>query len=556
MINNQFRYVAKRQPSNVSQLVSQPFQQLAEDIKAQAVADAAARKEAMKARNSQYAKLYNVSGSGFNGWAEPHIEEYESQFKQSLEAVKSATTQEEANQALAAEILRLERFYSSFDNHSRLMVSQNSAHDEYIEWMTGTKKWGVDGTTPITSSEDLANRENIYENTTINVVKENIGGRLVSIGDYVSPSGKTKEQELRERFSGYNIVEGRSPEGFKTLMPVLDGSPVLEKPMVVGGPMYLHPDLGNRQYFSPESVPNFIAPIDFRGITSVQKSIDELQKRVDTDNSSDRLTVDQANQILRNDLVTLYNSNDSFRASGEQMYKEEYGVAFSPSDFEPDPETGRSIAEVEGRKSPKDLYMDKVMAGVGFKRNLPQSSSSGTAYNQYQETKARASTRSGLPSDLSPYSKTGNMSYAGKMLYADNLDLMDELSNQTYVDIQIPGEDLRGEDGQVYSSVIAYPDALDGRGVIAIRLRDDVTAGSPSTMGSAIPEKDRYSTAQMFNLSFDKQPKPRYKFIIMQNEDGSMTTEYERLNGDFAKRFDRDPAITKYPVETIIDSKY
>lgn len=553
MIGTQYRYTPKWEPSKAGEAISQPFQQLAGDVRTQQAERAKARKAAMDARNKQYASLFRVA-KGYDGWTDQTIKEYQRQVKQSIDKIKEAADQQSANQITANEILRLEALYSRGDLNARPMVGVNSDFDKYVGILEGTTDWRVKGTRPVVSQQDLDKKMYTFENSTINLRDEMIGGHVQAVGDYVSPKGRLIREEVEEnlRSQGIEFTEFTGEDGVTYIAP----ADRTLKPKAVAGPMFLNPSFGNPQFFSPESVPLRISPTEFGNLSAVNNVFSKVNQRYKDETNP--ISYDEAVSRSRDSIETLFDNDEDgvHIMSAMDLYENTYGVKFDPSDFIPN-EKGESTASAAGRKNPKDLYIDKVMTIAPFSKQVDKGAGAGrgTTYDQYQQTKARSTVREGLPSDLAPYSRAGELSYAGERLYSENLDMMEELANDKYLEISIPGEDLRAEDGKIYSSVIAYPDAMDGRGVIAIRLRDDVTQGKTNVMGANIPVENRYDE-DIFGMAFDKQPMPRYKFIIMQNEDGSMTSEYERLNVDFAKRFDRDPAMPKLPVEAIIDSKY
>jgi len=282
MIGTKYRFTPKYTPNNVQEAIAGPLKELAGDIKAQDAANAAARKAAMAKRNQQYNKLYSVAGKGFEGWSKQHIDEFENQFNQSLEMAMNAPDDYSANAITAREALRLGRLHSAGEDHARLMVSQNSAHDQYIQWHEGSKPWAVDGETPLTSDFDLQKKEYNWDNSTINIRKENVGGYDTSVGDYVSPRGVTYREEVEKMFTdnGIEFREYRDTDGVTYIAPV---NPELGKEVAVSGPMMLHPGLGNRLFFHPESVKNTVTYTDFAAIKSLQTAVDEIQKLYTSD---------------------------------------------------------------------------------------------------------------------------------------------------------------------------------------------------------------------------------------------------------------------------------
>ena len=258
MIGTEFRYTPEYKSSDLSQRVSAPFQQLSASMrqqqeaqrKAQAAADAAASKERLAERNRQYSKLYGVATKGFDGWSEQTIREYERQVDQSMKKVLSAPDQDSANQITTQEALRLLRLHGQGDKHAKLYTGQNSAHDQYVQWDAGAIPWKVDGMEPITSGEDLVERENRWENATINLRTEDVNGYQTSVGDYVAPNGMLIKDEAEQMFQSQGIhydIQTDPGTGMVSIVPQAEGM----EPIVIGGPLMQHPNLGSRQWFMP-----------------------------------------------------------------------------------------------------------------------------------------------------------------------------------------------------------------------------------------------------------------------------------------------------------------
>ena len=530
MIGNQYRFTPKYTPNNVQEAVAAPFKELAADIRAQDAANAKARKDALAKRNQQYNKLYSVAGKGFEGWAKQHIDEYENQFKQSLNMEMEAPTQAAANQILANELLRLERNHSAFSNHARLMVSQNSAHDQYIGWHDGTRPWAVSGTTPMTSDSDLARRENNWENSTANVRTENIGGYEVSVGDYMSPRGQLYREEVEQMFqaNGVEYTEETASDGVTYIRPV---NAEQGKPIAVAGPMLLHPGLGNRQFFTPESVSNTVTYTEFAGMSDFQRAIDELQKLYKSD--VNRITFEESNTRARAAATTLFNSQPVFQDSAINFYKETYGDDYREEDFVPDPETGVSVAQAQGRKTPKELYLDGVMSIVGFDKQVSQSGSGTRKLRWGDVDKAN---KTGIPDNIT-YEE--NESYKLNTYSSEDKAVIESLNNEPRIDLTVPEEINLQFSGEKVNTIRMYPDA----GYMLIERVGVDTEGVPKA-GFTLEEDgaDLYdrSSAGLWDFGgWDKKPESKYFVIPIFGSDSDYSDEFKAIEANIVSEYIR-----------------
>jgi hypothetical protein len=420
MINSEFNYVPEWKPNNVKELIAGQFNELAKNITAQSAAAAEARKAAQAARNKQLSKLYGVSSGGFEGWSTEHIDEYESQFMQALNNVQNAPDQASADRLLAESVLHLERLHGAGNQHADLYTGQNSAHDQYVQWGLGAIPWRVDGQTPITSDEDLLAREERWGNTITNQRKVQVGGYLTTVGDYITPQGQTIRDQTMSKLdeAGIPYTEQTDAQGFTYLVPG-DAS---MKPIPIAGPLMQHPDIGNRAYFTPDSTPNLTTyvdfantqsfrnavGVDFANTQSFRNAVGQIEANYDSDAGPLRGKLDAANAQIRRAAVTMFNSSPVFMSSAMKYFEEVYGVPFQESMFVPDEQTQQSLADVEGYKMPKDLFIDGdknkgaggVMDVVGLKRNIPTSGGGSRTQPKFVWSNARKDDRYDKPSSL------------------------------------------------------------------------------------------------------------------------------------------------------------
>jgi len=535
MIGKTYRFTPKYTPNNVQEAISTPFKELAADMRAQDAANAKARQQALQKRNQQYNKLYGVAGKGFEGWSKQHIDEYENQFQQSLNNVMNAPNQAAANQMLANELLRLERVHAAGEGHARLRTGQNSAHDQYVGWNQGSLPWRIDGETPITSDADLARRENNWENSTVNVRTENVGGYDVSVGDYMSPRGRLYKEEVEEMFqsNGIEYTEEVGGDGITYIRPV---NAELGKPVAVSGPMMLHPGLGNRLYFTPESVSNTVTYTEFAGNRDFQTAIGELQKLYKSD--VNRISFEEANSRARAAATALFNSSPVFQSSAIKYYEETYGDQYRPEDFVPDPDPearGMSPAASQGRKTPKQLYLDGVMSIVGFDKQVSQSGS-GTRKLRWQDIDK--ANKTGIPDNIT-YEDT--QSYKLNTYSSEDRAIIESLNNEPRIDLTVPEEINLQFSGEKVNTIRMYPDA----GYMLIERVNADTEGKPMQGFTNNPDEDgpdlydRGVNGLWEFGGWEKQPEPKYFVIPIIGSDGEYSDPFKQIEQNIVSEYIR-----------------
>ena len=544
MIGKTYRFTPKYTANNVQELISAPFKELAADMRAQDAANAKARQDALTKRNQQYNKLYGVAGKGFEGWSKQHIDEYENQFQQSLNNVMNAPNQAVANQMLAHELLRLERVHAAGEGHARLRTGQNSAHDQYVGWNQGSLPWRVDGETPLTSDADLARRENNWENSTVNVRTENVGGYDVSVGDYMSPRGRLYREEVEQMFqsNGIEYAEEVGSDGITYIRPV---NAEQGKPVAVSGPMMLHPGLGNRLYFTPESVSNTVTYTEFAGNRDFQTALGELQKLYKSD--VNRITFEEANSRARAAATTLFNSSPVFQSSAVNFYKETYGDDYRQEDFVPDPETGISVAQAQGRKTPKELYLDGVMSLVGFDKQVSQSGS-GTRKLQWADVDKAAKT--GIPENIT-YEE--NQSYKLNTYSPEDRAIIESLDNESRIDLTVPEEISLQYSGEKVNTIRMYPDA----GYMLIERVGADTTGE--TMGGFTLEEDgpdlydRKPGGLWDFGGWKRRPESKYFVVPIIGSDMDYSDEFKAIEENIKSEYIRsgDLDVNSKPLRNI-----
>ena len=527
MIGTEFRYTPEYKSSDLSQRVSAPFQQLSASMrqqqeaqrKAQTEAAAAARKERLAERNRQYSKLYGVAGKGFDGWSEQTIKEYEKQFMQSMDKVMNATTQEKAKEMMAAEILRLERLHSVGSRHAKLYTGQNSAHDQYVQWDAGAIPWRVDGMEPITSPEDLAERENRWENSTVNLRTENVGGYETSVGDYVAPNGMLIKDEAEQMFQSQGIPYDIQTDPNTGMVSIVPQSEEM-KPIVIGGPLMQHPNLGSRQWFMPESRSIAMPFAEFAANPGLRKNVQDIEANYNSDESP--ITREEAMATARGAAMTIYMNNSRAQAGAAQLYQETYGVPFNENDFIVNPNTGQSTAQAEGRaKRPDELYMDKVMPILGsFEKRENKSTTSPTRRAQMTEWQNTSKDNiTGLPSEIRYEDIPSKFAVFGK-----DEEIVRSLQGEDAVDITIPeGKSMKFEN-ELVNHIVMYPDA----NVVLVR-RVNADPGTPRSDFFSIDDPQLYeSLAAGDTYQWSKLPEAPYFVVKIKERDENNKLVYSQ----------------------------
>lgn len=554
MIGTEFRYTPEYKSSDLSQRVSAPFQQLSASMrqqqeaqrKAQAAADAAARKERLAERNRQYSKLYGVATKGFDGWSEQTIREYERQVDQSMKKVLSAPDQDSANQITTQEALRLLRLHGQGDKHAKLYTGQNSAHDQYVQWDAGAIPWKVDGMEPITSGEDLVERENRWENATINLRTEDVNGYQTSVGDYVAPNGMLIKDEAEQMFQSQGIpydIQTDPGTGMVSIVPQAEGM----EPIVIGGPLMQHPNLGSRQWFMPESQSIAMPFAEFAANTGLRKNVQDIEANYNSDESP--ITREEAMATARGAAMTIFMNDPRAQAGAAQLYQETYGVPFNENDFVPNPATGQSRAQAEGRaKRPEELYLDKVMPILGsFEKRENKSTTSPTRRAQMTEWQNTSKQPiSGLPSDIRYEDIPAKFA-----VFKEDAELLRSLEGEDGVDVAIPEGKTMKFENELVNHVVMYPDA----NVVLVR-KVNADPGTPRSDFFSIDDPQLYeSLAAGDTYQWKKVPEKPYFVLKIKEKDAQgnrvYTQEFRTLESNLKDEYKASLEPTGTPLKDI-----
>ena len=528
MINNNSRFVPKYTPNSVKELVAAPFKEMAAGMQQIAAAQAQRDQALMKERQGQLNRLYKVADGKREGWSMQHNKEFDSQFQQSEARILNAPTQEMSDRILREEVNRMYRIYGSFDYHARVRTGRNSGRDEYSELLEGEKKWGGKGS-PVLSLDDLRSRDQNWENSTVNIRTENINGYQTAVGDYIDPKGRNVREFTASRFEqeGVPYTEQTDSDGLTYLVPT--NNP--DARVAVSGPEYFHPFLGDRSYYLPDTVPNLVTPLEFADLSSFRNLESSLNRQVNSD-AANKITPAQASQSMLTAMTTAYNSQSEFEESAMALYEQEYGEEYDPKDFEPDPETGQSVAEVEGRKTPKDLFLEKALeARSGFNLTIPKASS-GTNNNMlFANVEKRGAT--GLPDNVNfPAEESARYN-----LYGDQADTLRGLAGEERIDMIFPEEINLQFNGEKVNTVRMFADA----GIVLVERvnADDV--------GEAVPGLDLDDPDQLDELYGDlfnvglwvKKPEAKYFIVPIFGSDQQYSDGFRALEENIVSEYKR-----------------
>ena len=538
MIGTEFRYTPEYKPSDLAENVAAPFQQLSASIrqqqeaqrKAQSEAAAAARKEQLAERNRQYSKLYGVATKGFEGWSEPMIKEYQSQVDQSMKRVFSATDQESANQLTTQEALRLLRLHGQGEKHARLFTGQNNAHDQYVQWHTGAIPWKTEGMEAITSDEDLAQRTSRWENMTVNLRSENIGGYDTKVGDYVAPNGILIKDEAEKMFQSNGIPYEMQTDENTGITSIVPQGPQAEgmEPFKVSGPLMLHPNIGSRDLFMPESRSIAMPFAEFAANPGLRKNVQDIEANYNSDESP--ITREEAMATARGAAMTIYMNDPRAQAGAAQLYQETYGVPFNENDFVINPSTGQSKAQAETRaKRPEELYMDKVMPILGSFQKKEKSTGSSSITSRKNETlwaDVDKSVKTGLPSDIN-YSEEES---AKLSVYGNDRDTLESLSESESIELIVPEEIGLQFEGEKVNVIRMY---RDDNVLLVAKVGAD-TEGK--MIGGLSPDNMEYYRSPQF---WDKYPESKYFVVPIFGEDGDYSTQFKALENNIKEEYKR-----------------
>ena len=528
MINNNSRFVPKYTPNSVKELVAAPFKEMAAGMQQMAAAQAQRDQALMKERQGQLNRLYKVADGKREGWSMQHNKEFDSQFQQSLGRVRNAPTQEMSDRLMREEVNRINRIYGTFDYHARVRTGRNSGRDEYTEYMEGERKWGGTGS-PVLSLEDLRSRDQNWENSTVNIRTEDVNGYQTAVGDYVDPKGRSVREFTANRFMQEEVpyTEQTDSDGVTYLVP--QNNP--DAKVAVSGPEYFHPFLGDRSYYLPDSVPNLVTPLDFADLSAFRNLESSLNRQVNSD-AANKITPDQASQSMLTSMTTAYNSKAEFEQSAIALYEQEYGDEYDPKDFEPDQQTGQSLAEVEGRQSPKDLFLEKALeARSGFNLSIPKASSGTNNNLLFANVEKRGA--AGLPDNVN-FTPEEQARYS---LYGEDADKLKSLAGEERIDMVFPEEINLQFNGEKVNTVRMFADA-------GIMLVERVNADD---VGQAVPGLDLNDTEDLDDLYGDlfnvglwvKKPEAKYFIVPIFGRDNKYSDGFRALEENIVNEYKR-----------------
>ena len=526
MINNNSRFVPKYTPNSVKELVAAPFKEMAAGMQRIAAAQAQRDQSLMEERQGQLNRLYKVADGKRTGWSMQHNKEFDSQFQQSEARVLNAPTQEMSDRILREEVNRISRIYDSFDYHARVRTGRNSQRDEYSELLEGEKKWGGKGS-PVLSLDDLRSKDQNWENSTVNIRTEDINGYQTAVGDYIDPKGRNAREFTASRFEqeGVPYTEQTDSDGVTYLVPT--NNP--DARVAVSGPEYFHPFLGDRSYYLPDTVPNLVTPLEFADLSAFRNLESSLNRQVNSD-AANKITPAQASQSMLTAMTTAYNSKPEFEQSAMALYEQEYGEQYDPKDFEPDAQTGQTLAEVEGRKTPKNLFLEKALeARSGFNVTIPKASSGTNNTLLFANVEKRGAT--GLPDNIN-FSAEESARYN---VYGDKADTLRGLAGQERIDMTFPEEINLQFNAEKINTVRMFADA----GIVLVERVNADDVGQPFP-GFDLNDTDDLNDlyGDLFNTGgWETKPEAKYFIVPIFGSDRQYSDPFIALEENIVKEY-------------------
>jgi|TARA_R100000030_G_scaffold21843_1_gene15707 hypothetical protein len=526
MINNNSRFVPKYTPNSVKELVAAPFKEMAAGMQRIAAAQAQRDQSLMEERQGQLNRLYKVADGKRTGWSMQHNKEFDSQFQQSEARVLNAPTQEMSDRILREEVNRISRIYDSFDYHARVRTGRNSQRDEYSELLEGEKKWGGKGS-PVLSLDDLRSKDQNWENSTVNIRTEDINGYQTAVGDYIDPKGRNAREFTASRFEqeGVPYTEQTDSDGVTYLVPT--NNP--DARVAVSGPEYFHPFLGDRSYYLPDTVPNLVTPLEFADLSAFRNLESSLNRQVNSD-AANKITPAQASQSMLTAMTTAYNSKPEFEQSAMALYEQEYGEQYDPKDFEPDAQTGQTLAEVEGRKTPKNLFLEKALeARSGFNVTIPKASSGTNNTLLFANVEKRGAT--GLPDNIN-FSAEESARYN---VYGDKADTLRGLAGQERIDMTFPEEINLQFNAEKINTVRMFADA----GIVLVERVNADDVGQPFP-GFDLNDTDDLNDlyGDLFNTGgWETKPEAKYFIVPIFGSDRQYSDPFIALEENIVREY-------------------
>ncbi len=526
MINNNSRFVPKYTPNSVKELVAAPFKEMAAGMQQIAAAQAKRDQALITERQGQLNKLHKVADGKREGWSMQHNKEFDSQYNQAVEKLMDTPTQEMSNRLTRQEALRLGRMYDAFDYHARVRTGRSSGRDEYTEYMEGERKWNGTGS-PVLSLEDLRSRDQNWENSTVNIRTENVNGYQTAVGDYVDPKGRSVREFTANRFMQEEVpyTEQTDKDGVTYLVP--QNNP--DAKVAVSGPEYFHPFLGDNTYYLPDSVPNLVTPLDFADLSAFRNLESSLNRQVNSD-AANKITPDQASQSMLTSMTTAYNSKAEFEQSAIALYEQEYGDEYDPKDFEPDQQTGQSLAEVEGRQSPKDLFLEKALeARSGFNLTIPKASSGTNNTLLFANVEKRGAT--GLPDNVN-FSAEESARYN---VYGEKAETLRGLAGEERIDMVFPEEINLQFNGEKVNTVRMFADA----GIILVERVNADDVGQPFPGLTLENNLDELYGDLLPTGGWEKKPEAKYFIVPIFGSDSQYSDGLRALEENIVSEYKR-----------------
>jgi len=542
MAEFEYQYVAKRPEQKSFYEMLQGTTEKLDAARAQMAKDNAARnKKLADDRNKQLGQLANMK-TDFTGWSNQQVDEYQKAWAFLYNKAKFHDKPEEFI-PMAVQIMY--KYAGRGKEQAQLHIGQNSAYDSYSEMIVDPSIWKGEGI-PNPTPADLETRAaNFHQPVIFKGESTMIDGVPTNIGDYVEPSGGTKFEKYQARvmsdpsLQNIEIQTKTDPSTGVTVAFQINpatGEP-LEEPVKISGPTWNHPDLGKKSWYLPQTYQVSMTPSQFFASTNVKNMVANLQRVVDTDEGGQRISSEEARNRLKQQLLPDYRNTKALQDAGLKLYADETFDGTKPAGMEFNQAMWDSgQAQANGWKLPEDLFLDQVVAMAGFKRNIPQgSSSSATQRPMWDDT--RKDTRMGLPENIVEYRSAGSTPYKMKV-YGEQADLIEGLDGQPRVDVTIPEQINLLYANEKVSRIIPFPD----NGVVLVEKARANTDGEVKPAWGDDPEG---AYGEDWDFAWSKKPETKYIVVPVYASDGTEHPEFTKLQSALIQEYERGGGLTQ-----------
>ena len=572
----EYQYVAPRvEPSeNLADQLAKPFEKLSAVQGAMAKQQADRAKQAATERNRQLMQLNKISAN-FSNWSTQDINEYQETYN-SLR--QQAMFHPNPEQFIPFVVQTMDRLEGAGNMQSELMKGQNSAYDVYGQLIQDPSLYRGEGT-PIVSPDDLNVRRGVYHNHTVYGSYEPImiNGVMTKIGDYRDPStGMTMRDMYEQRIRSeakYDLGNGQraqpmyetdSVTGVTTLSIVdpVTQQPLNKEPIKVSGPSWLHPARGERQWFQPETRPNYQDPTSFFATAKVQKLVAQADKAINDDRNP--ISEDQARENIKRGLMMIFSNDPSLQQSALRDYANETFDGTKEAGEQYDPEKFKQQPPELGWKTPMDLYLDRVVGLYQSNVTIPRSGSGGRAGEELLWANVLKERREGLPTSVAPMAPGQEEDYKLDRIYGNDADTMRGLVGRPRIDIPLPNAlnvtyaRSENEAAERISRIIPY---YDDNIILVERVNADLRGKGRGVFDGFIgteQERELFENDDYWNIAgWDKKPEPKFLIVPIRDDNENYSEAFIALEAAIREEYKKakDVGQTGTPLQDVINAQ-